>query len=187
MSFLRHYHSFLHALDVTQTLFAILQFSEDQHVLMNVEKVVLLIAALGHDIHHPGVSNHYIVVSKHQHVLEYGDTSVLERMHVAKMKHLIEKHKIFESLEDREKIRMNRILTNAILNTDVAQHDKLLQNVEDLLQHNTFVTLEEEMMTVNMDEKDRELLCNFLLHSADLSNPAKPWPIAQKWAHLIMM
>ncbi len=108
-------------------------------------------------------------------------------MHVAKMKKKIEKHGIFESLEERDKMKMNRILTNAILHTDVAQHDKLLQNVEDLLQQNTFVTLGEEMMTVNMDEKDRELLCNFLLHCADLSNPAKPWPTAQKWAHLIMM
>ena len=31
------------------------------------------------------------------------------------------------------------------------------------------------------DQEDRQILMNVLMHSADLSNPVRPFPIAKKW------
>ena len=37
-----------------------------------------------------------------------------------------------------------------------------------------------------ISDSERFTLAAFLLHCADLSNPAKPWSIAERWSLLIM-
>ena len=105
LPFHRFYHNFTHALDVTQTLFAMLHFmKEEDDPLEGQEKAVTLLAALGHDIHHPGVSNHYVVVSKHQYALEYGDSlGVLEKMHAVETKRIVQKYGLFNAFDQEVK------------------------------------------------------------------------------------
>uniref|UniRef100_K3WKL8 PDEase domain-containing protein n=1 Tax=Globisporangium ultimum (strain ATCC 200006 / CBS 805.95 / DAOM BR144) TaxID=431595 RepID=K3WKL8_GLOUD len=98
LHFKRHYHNFSHALDVTQTLFATFGFFGGVQLLSSLEKVVLLVASIGHDIAHPGVTNQYIVETKHPYTVSYGRTSVLESMHAATMSKLVEKHNILQNL-----------------------------------------------------------------------------------------
>ena len=43
------------------------------------------------------------------------------------------------------------------------------------------------MLCVAADEPDdRQSMMNFLMHSADLSNPVRPFPLAKRWAYLII-
>lgn len=35
-------------------------------------------------------------------------------------------------------------------------------------------------------DEDREILLKTILHSADLSNPAKPWPISKAWSDRVL-
>ncbi|OQR90122.1 adenylyl cyclase (ISS) [Achlya hypogyna] len=189
LPFHRYYHNFSHAMDVTQTLFAMLHFMQPGDPLLGpVEKAITLIAALGHDIHHPGVTNHYIVVSKHAMALEYGDGNattvattsvkvwgVLERMHAAETRRLVAKHGILRKFPHEKQQQLEKLLMNCILNTDMARHDGLLKHVQSLVptRHRKF------------DVADTHELCAFLLHCADLSNAAKPWKTAERWASLI--
>lgn len=83
---------------MTQTLFSIFGFAGDRQLLTALEQVVLLLAAIGHDIAHPGVSNHFVVRTNHPLVTTYGDTSVLETMHAAKTMALVEQHGILRNL-----------------------------------------------------------------------------------------
>lgn len=94
----RHYHNFSHAFDVTQTLFAIFGFAGSNQLLNPLEKVVLLLAAVGHDIAHPGVSNQFIVTTNHPLAITYGYASVLENMHAAKTMALVERHDLLRNL-----------------------------------------------------------------------------------------
>ena len=36
------------------------------------------------------------------------------------------------------------------------------------------------------EDEDRQSAMNFLMHSADLSNPVRPFPLAKRWAYLII-
>ncbi|KDO25021.1 hypothetical protein SPRG_09751 [Saprolegnia parasitica CBS 223.65] len=189
LPFHRYYHNFTHAMDVTQTLFAMLHFIEPlDPILGPVEKAITLIAALGHDIHHPGVTNHYIVVAKHAYALEYGDGSasalattsvkvwgVLERMHAAETRRLVTKHRLLGQFRPTTQVQLEKLLMACILNTDMAQHDGLLKHMQSL------VTVRHNPLSAD----DTRVLCSFFLHCADLSNAAKPWKTAERWASLI--
>ncbi|EQC30300.1 hypothetical protein SDRG_11877 [Saprolegnia diclina VS20] len=189
LPFHRYYHNFTHAMDVTQTLFAMLHFIEPlDPILGPVEKAITLIAALGHDIHHPGVTNHYIVVAKHAYALEYGDGSasalattsvkvwgVLERMHAAETRRLVTKHRLLGQFRPTTQVQLEKLLMACILNTDMAQHDGLLKHMQSLV----------HARQSPLCADDTRVLCSFFLHCADLSNAAKPWKTAERWASLI--
>ncbi|OQS03511.1 hypothetical protein THRCLA_04178 [Thraustotheca clavata] len=188
LPFHRFYHNFAHAMDVTQTLFAMLHFMEPNDPIMgSIEKAITLIAALGHDIHHPGVTNHYIVISKHQFALEYADGTnaalttsvkvwgVLERMHAAETRRIVTKYNLLTKFHPSVQQRLEKLLMTCILNTDMAQHDGLLKHMNSLAQ------VRRDRLSI----EDTQVLCSFFLHCADLSNAAKPWKTAERWAQLI--
>jgi len=108
------YHSFFHGIDVMQTVAYILQLmagdsddvlsgkiSEPQSsgiltfglhsepLPANV-RFAILVAALGHDIGHPGVNNLFLVRSREAVARTYNDVSVLENMHAALLLQIIE-------------------------------------------------------------------------------------------------
>lgn len=98
----RKYHTFAHAFDVTQTVFVILNAMDGKKLLQNQECLALLVAAVGHDIGHPGLTNQFLINSKHPLSITYSDTeAVLESMHVAHVFNLVKKHDLFQRIEPR--------------------------------------------------------------------------------------
>jgi hypothetical protein len=61
------YHCFHHAVDVTYIVYYLMEDMSlgDQIDLQPSEKAILLIAALGHDVLHPGTNNLYQVIATH--------------------------------------------------------------------------------------------------------------------------
>jgi len=62
------YHNFAHGFSIAQRIYVILKQNENTptsifHQFTDLEKFALLIAALGHDVKHPGLSNWYIIKS----------------------------------------------------------------------------------------------------------------------------
>ena len=55
--------------------------SDIEKVITPNESISCLIASLGHDIGHPGLTNRYLIASKHTLALRYNDISILENMH----------------------------------------------------------------------------------------------------------
>jgi len=55
-----------------------------------MESFALLISAIGHDLNHPGVTNAYLVNSKHSLALRYNDISVLENYHASTLFQILE-------------------------------------------------------------------------------------------------
>lgn len=45
----------------------------------------MILAAVAHDIGHPGVTNRYLVNTRDEIALVYNDSSVLENMHTASL------------------------------------------------------------------------------------------------------
>lgn len=56
----------------------------------NRDRLALLLSAIGHDLNHPGVSNFYLVNSRHNLAIRYNDISVLENYHAATLIQLLE-------------------------------------------------------------------------------------------------
>ena len=77
------YHNFKHAFVVTHIVYLVLVNSSAMKYIGYLEIFAALVAALGHDIDHPGVNNDYLIKIKEQRALIYSDDSVLERHHAS--------------------------------------------------------------------------------------------------------
>ena len=76
------YHNFKHGCDVCHTThryLAITQMSSGQ--FSQLEIFAVLVAALSHDVGHPGVNNIFLVKAKDELALRHNDKSPLENMH----------------------------------------------------------------------------------------------------------
>lgn len=77
------FHNFYHAVDCLQSVFCLLVTYGAEHCLTPVERFSILIAALCHDIRHPGLNNTYQVNAQTPLALLYNDQAVLEHHHCA--------------------------------------------------------------------------------------------------------
>ncbi len=76
-------HSSLHGADVMQCTYFQLQSCGLQPLFGKLERVAALTAAGIHDVAHPGVTNGFLVATRHELAVQYNDMSPLENMHCA--------------------------------------------------------------------------------------------------------
>lgn len=167
-----------------------------RHILRPQDVLGVLIAAIGHDVGHPGLSNAFMVTS--HVVLEayiqknakvplsvvYDDKSVLENMHCMLIVHLLRKHgfgfllgpaspaeaKKLPARAEIDSRGFRRVLYSAILATDMALHFAWIQRLKDFAE---VMQGEEEVDRESMFEEDRVMLCQALIKCADISNPVR--------------
>lgn len=72
------YHNACHAVDVLSSLLFFINQSETLGNISVLELFACILAALGHDAGHPGVTNRYVVNTNDVLAVEYNDISVLE-------------------------------------------------------------------------------------------------------------
>merc|ERR1712057_43977 len=78
-----HYHNFLHAMDVTHTLYRMLSLSSIAKCLTKLDVFAVMVAALAHDVGHLGLTNAFLVANRHELAITYNDQSVLENRHIS--------------------------------------------------------------------------------------------------------
>jgi hypothetical protein len=81
------YHNFQHCVDVTQATFVMLLCI--RRAVSDVECYALLLAAVAHDLEHPGVNNAYLIKSENPLAIMYNNISVLENMHAARFLEIV--------------------------------------------------------------------------------------------------
>jgi cAMP-specific phosphodiesterase 4 len=69
------YHNFSHAVDVAHTVFRYIVLTEPRTHITQIEKFALMVAALSHDLDHPGVNNAFLVNTKDRLATVYNDSS----------------------------------------------------------------------------------------------------------------
>ncbi|RUP44743.1 hypothetical protein BC936DRAFT_149057 [Jimgerdemannia flammicorona] len=218
------YHSFYHAVDVTCVLYYMLTSLGAARHLTSLNMTILLIAALCHDIGHPGFNNVYQVNAKTDLAVRYKDTSVLEHYSCSLAMDLLTKHKFFRHLkrscqangESRTEEELRQSMVKMILATDMHFHYDLQDELGSLIESTTCSHwsdsessdsdnhhhTEHEMPlnlpptptsptspglpVVVLDDKQRQILCNILLHAADISNTVRPWPLCKRWSDLVV-
>ena len=198
------YHNSLHGADITQTICLFFNNSNAEEVChaQAIDLLSIIIAALGHDIGHPGLTNTFQINASSEMAITYNDSSCLENFHLAKLFKTIRKDEtnIFEklSLQDYKKIRKRMI--SEILATDMAVHGKILNNIrskipESLLQDKKDINANKnkikkfELITdINNEEttsEEKQALFDFFIHSADLGHNTKKFDISLRWVELL--
>jgi hypothetical protein len=207
----KQYHTFTHAMDVMITTHALLRSGGAVYFSKN-EQAVLVLAALGHDSMHTGVSNAFLANTKHPYFLEAGADSLQEKRSVKHVLGLLDQHELLvvkvgmgEDLQD-EIMGARNLIEQSILWTDISRHKEQMEKVAALVpQLNDSLTQARRserkeatkgataadlllQMKVHsfLPEESRVLLGSFLLHVADISNPGRDWTTCERWAGLVM-
>jgi len=192
------YHCNIHAADVVQATHALLRLggpgTSGSYTLL--ELYAILLAAALHDIRHPGINNNYHLNAMTDLALRYNDQSVLENMHASRASALLNPDVRGEqgeegtsgilgvmTKEQRRAFRKNVI--TAILYTDMSQHFSHMGAMGDHVAALEAGTRDGDGVLDCIGEaqhaKAREAFLPFVLHMADVSNPARPTAVSAEW------
>ncbi|KAF8342550.1 uncharacterized protein EI90DRAFT_2987706 [Cantharellus anzutake] len=198
------YHNFRHALDVLQSMYIFLneggcvphisilltpsarRWTRNgssrghlQGMLSNVDVFTLFVAALGHDVGHPGVNNAFMKNASTPVSVIYDHNSALEQMHCALLLQLMRNtglgHLITSFLpptNGQETVNIRDLLVGTILATDMGIHGDWMRRFREHIEGPT--------------KCNKLLVCQALLKCADISNPSRPHEISEVWSTSLM-
>eukprot|EP00946_MAST-07B_sp_MAST-7B-sp1_P005202 g5202.t1 len=148
------------------------------------EQCAYLIAALCHDVAHTGTNNAFEVKTKSPLALTYGDTSVLEKMHVAIMFQAMDDPavQLFSSLEQEVDAKVRALMTSAVLMTDMMNH---AGQVQDLKAKVDAGTITDVMRGRSMRAETQSILC-VIMHAADISSHMMPVQTSTVWSEKVL-
>lgn len=142
---------------------------------------VLAVAALCHDMDHPGVTNAFLINTSDHLALLYNDSSVLENHHVSSLFRLFAQKPAVNVLSrcDRETLKgIRKILLEVVLHTDMSKHFGMVSKAELFAElHMGTIALAARgdpgaAQRLWTKGEDRTFAMALLLHAADVSNPA---------------
>lgn len=190
------YHNWFHGVDVMHSTLQLMRSTVCNTFLLEIQQFALLIAALAHDVGHPGWNNAFLVDAEHELALRYNDRSCLENMHCASLYDLLAKEQtnivVGFSKDDRKAMRA--VCINTILHTDMVHHFSLVQELVKIyeLHFSVFGNAKQERaelydIAVVLDTEDhRDVMMKMILHCADISNAAHDWTLCKKWAYFVL-
>ncbi|KAK7451775.1 3',5'-cyclic-nucleotide phosphodiesterase [Stygiomarasmius scandens] len=219
------YHNFEHALDVLQASYIFLReagivpsvrivldhdssnlWKREQKTglitcLRNSDIFVLYIAAIGHDVAHPGITNGFMKNASAPLSQVYDNKSPLENLHCSVLLRVMRQHQFSDLLDESPLLKqqraqdesavnggkctknIRRLLHDTVLATDMSVHQAWMNNfrmVLDDIRAGNDVEQDEE------DWKKRVLMCQAIIKCADISNPSRPFTISRHWSTALM-
>lgn len=171
------YHNWRHALNVAQTMFAMLKTGKMEKLMMDLEILGLLVACLCHDLDHRGTNNAFQTKTESPLAILYS-TSTMEHHHFDQCVMILnsDSNNIFQNLPMEDYRQVMRVVENAILSTDLAAYFKKKNRFMELIDDGEFDW---------QSEDKKELLCGMMMTACDVSAIAKPWEVQHKVAKLV--
>lgn len=145
-------------------------------LLSPIQSLGLLVAALGHDVGHPGVTNAYMIKYSAPTSRIYNDKSVLELYHSA-----IFTNKVLSvswpsllncMVAKGSNVSVKQLIVRSILATDMAEHFEYIHKLKDVL-------------LILSPEERVQLICSLLIKCADISNVTRPLRVSSQWALIL--
>ncbi|OWZ24815.1 PhosphoDiEsterase [Phytophthora megakarya] len=178
------YHNAIHAADVMQSVHFFLTQPELQPYLRPLDRALSLIAAGVHDFMHDGFNNGFHISTASEIALRYNDHAVLENFHVAQS-FLVMKNADLNVLghlaPDDFKYARDMII-QMVLATDMAKH---FEDVA-LFKTNILSAALEDGAVLVKNVGDKKLLMKMILHTCDVSNPAKERETMLRWTDRVV-
>lgn len=171
------YHNWRHALNVSQTMFAMLKTGKMERFMTDLEILGLLVACLCHDLDHRGTNNAFQTKTESPLAILY-TTSTMEHHHFDQCVMILnsEGNNIFQALSPDDYRSVMKTVENAILSTDLAMYFKKRNNFLELVENGEFGW---------QGEEKKELLCGMMMTACDVSAIAKPWEVQHRVAKLV--
>lgn len=144
--------------------------------MTHLETLCSILAAVCHDLDHPGVNQSFLVATNNPLAYLYNNNSVLENHHWRFALGIFKETQLFDHFTDTMLDDMKTQLKHLILATDIARQNEYLKRFREL-------TASREFSMKNTD--DRALVLQIALKCADLGNPCRPWLISRVWSSLI--
>ncbi|EGT53509.1 hypothetical protein CAEBREN_31468 [Caenorhabditis brenneri] len=180
-----HYHNFIHAADVAQSMHVLLMSPVLSDVFTDLEVLAAIFAGAVHDVDHPGFTNQYLINSNNELAIMYNDESVLEQHHLAVAFKLLQDGNcdFLANLSRKQRLQFRKIVIDMVLATDMSKHMSLLADLKTMVEAkkvagNNIIVLDKY--------NDKIQVLQSMIHLADLSNPTKPIELYQQWNQRIM-
>lgn len=176
------YHNFAHGVSVAQVCFVVARRCRAAAELMtDVDRLALILAAVAHDVEHPGWNNAFEVATMSPLAIRYNDISVLENHHAATMFRILDVDgtDVVGDLPPEQFVRFRKVALKGILATDMAHHGKLVERAREL-------TADLETSFPGDPVTKAFTLAEFVMHTADVCNPALPdFEVVRDWAQRV--
>jgi len=168
------YHNFTHAFYVMHMVYTIIR-STNICQISNTDVVAMCIAALCHDVDHPGTDNDFEINMQSDLAITYNDITVLENHHVAtcfRTARMSPDHNIFSKLEKRQYKQARSVIIECILSTDMKKHFSMVSDAEKTL-------------ALDVDGKG-QIVMNLIMHAADIGSLLSPPEQSLEWTERVM-
>ena len=181
----------MHGADVTQSSYLFLTHSNAEKVAKTniIDILSIIIAGLGHDLGHPGLTNMYHMNDSTDIAITYNDISILENFHACLLFKTLRKNEnnIFEKLSTMDYKIIRKRMICEILATDMANHGKVVSVIKSRIALNENNEYRLNLLSGNEQTKSEEqqYLLDYILHLADLAHNTKLFKISLKWVSLL--
>jgi class 3 adenylate cyclase len=181
-----HFHNFHHAFtvfavcaDMIQVVHAQAEAQLTRGVptsvppLTAIHVLAIMLAALCHDIDHPGISNECLRDTKYS---SSTSLSPVEEHHVKQTKRLLcSTLGLWDVMNDADATYIQNLVTCAIMSTDLQTHQMLSQDLEQLAESlNSGENIPAEYFY--------DVITRAIVHAADLSNPVLDFSVCCAWS-----
>ncbi|XP_029981508.1 LOW QUALITY PROTEIN: calcium/calmodulin-dependent 3',5'-cyclic nucleotide phosphodiesterase 1A [Sphaeramia orbicularis] len=168
------YHNLIHAADVTQTAHFLMLHTGLMHWLSELEILAMVFAAAIHDFEHTGTTNNFHIHTRSEVAILYNDRSVLENHHVSAAYRLMaeEDMNILVNLNKDDWRELRALVIEMVMSTDMSCHFQQIKTMRNAL--------------TQTHSLDKVKVLSLMLHAADISHPAKAWPLHYRWTHSLM-
>ena len=168
------FHNACHAADVCHSLLYFINHSDIIRNISGMDLLSSLLAALGHDIGHPGLTNRYLVITQDDLAVTYNDTSILENMHAARLFSILkeEDSNLLQDIPVDDVRIIRKLIIEMILETDMSKHFASVGRFRSI----------SKKPGINYSKQEDKFFClAFALKCADAGYSAKSIEIHVEW------
>ncbi|OAV98671.1 hypothetical protein PTTG_12501 [Puccinia triticina 1-1 BBBD Race 1] len=205
------YHNFRHAVDVVQAVYTmlshegivpplgwVLQKESDCNCPDSWERTpvgrtgslldemtvwALLLAAAGHDVGHPGLSNAFMVNARTPIAYVFSDGAVLENFHRITFTRMLREHGFGKVIDGHAGFR--QVMVGAVLATDMGRHFPIVEELKRLA-CKWATSPEDGPHNPDEDLAAKVLLTAGLIKCGDISNSSRPHHISLTWSSCLL-
>ncbi|XP_056145122.1 high affinity cGMP-specific 3',5'-cyclic phosphodiesterase 9A isoform X3 [Lampris incognitus] len=171
------FHNFRHCFCVTQMMYSMICLCSLQEKFTQVDILILMTAAVCHDLDHPGYNNMYQINARTELAVRYNDISPLENHHCAVAFQIFSQPdcNIFSNFDPEAFKQIRQGTITLILATDMARHGEILDSFKQKV--DSFDYTDEEHVTC---------LKMVLIKCCDISNEVRPMEVAEPWVDCLL-
>ncbi|KYF42118.1 3'5'-cyclic nucleotide phosphodiesterase domain-containing protein [Toxoplasma gondii ARI] len=174
------YHNKIHSAEVAHLTECLTRMLNAQRNMNSIDKVTLTVAALCHDVGHPGRNNQFFINAFDPLAVIYNDVAVLENFHSCLTFRTLENKdcNIFACLDESSFRYIRQYVIECILATDMKQHFESLSRFR--------IRRNSPEFNYVKNVEDRWFVARMCVKVADIGHSCVPWNQHFEWSSRVV-